>query len=128
MPTRPRKYIWVNKEYFGIGLTPLDILILSHIEEETTHKRCCELTNNDFADMFSETLYAVKKSLAKLRDKEFVLQDTRYLSGAGKATKKRYLVANNDIGKVIFSNLDEYIERTRPKKRGRPCKSQIQET
>lgn len=123
MATKPRKYIWVNKEYFEIGLAPLDILILSHIEEETAHKRCCELTNNDFADMFSETLYAVKKSLAKLRDREFILQDTRCLSGVGKATKKRYLVANNDIGKMIFSNLDKYIERTRPKKRGRPCKN-----
>ena len=128
MATNPRKYIWVNKEYFGIGLTPLDILILSYIEEKTAHKKCCEFTNNDFAYMFSETLYAVKKSLAKLRDKEFILQDTRYLSGVGKATKKRYLVANNDVGKVLFSNLDEYIEKTRPKKRGRPYKNQTQET
>lgn len=119
MPTRQRKYIWVNREYFGIGLSPLDILMLSRIEEDTTHNRYCELTNDEFSYMFCETLYAIKKSLKNLRDKNMIIQDERYVNGAGKANRKRYIVLNNDTGKKLMDSLDEYVESTKPKKRRR---------
>lgn len=122
MTTRPRKYIWVNREYFGIGLKPLDILMLSRIEEDTTHNRYCELTNDDFSDMFVETLYSIKKSLKNLRDKNMIIQDERYVSGVGKANRKRYIVLNDDNGMKLMDKLDEYIENTKPKKRRRKKK------
>lgn len=99
MPNIPRKYMWVNREYFNTGLKPLDILILSRIEEETTHSRCCKLTNDEFSEMFGETLYAIKTSIAKLKKNGLVLQKIAYLSGNGRSTKQRYLVLNNEKGR-----------------------------
>lgn len=108
MPNIPRKYMWVNRKYFNTGLKPLDILILSRIEEETTHGRCCKLTNDEFSKMFGETLYAIKASISKLKKKELVTQKISYLSGNGKTTKQRYLVLNNEKG---MANLEKHTER-----------------
>lgn len=109
MPNIPRKYMWVNREYFGTGLKPLDILILSRIEEETTHSRCCKLTNDEFSEMFGETLYAIKTSIAKLKKKGLITQKIAYLSGNGKATKQRYLVLDNEKGKENLEKLKTSI-------------------
>lgn len=89
MGTKPRKYIWVNKSYFNTGLRPLDILILSKIEEDNTHGRSCELTNEELADMFGETIYAVKRSLSRLEEREMIDRESSYVSGNGKRNRKR---------------------------------------
>lgn len=89
MGTKPRKYIWVNKSYFNTGLKPLDILILSKIEEDNTHGRSCELTNEELADMFGETVYAVKRSLSRLEERGMIDRESSYISGNGKRNRKR---------------------------------------
>lgn len=89
MGTKPRKYIWVNKSYFNTGLKPLDILILSKIEEDNTHGRSCELTNEELADMFGETVYAVKRSLSRLEERGMIDRESSYVSGNGKRNRKR---------------------------------------
>lgn len=89
MGTKPRKYIWVNKSYFNTGLKPLDILILSKIDEDNTHGRSCELTNEELADMFGETVYAVKRSLSRLEERGMIDRESSYVSGNGKRNRKR---------------------------------------
>lgn len=89
MGTKPRKYIWVNRSYFNTGLKPLDILILSKIEEDNTHGRSCELTNEELADMFGETVYAVKRSLSRLEERGMIDRESSYVSGNGKRNRKR---------------------------------------
>lgn len=89
MGTKPRKYIWVNRSYFNTGLKPLDILILSKIEEDNAHERSCELTNEELADMFGETIYAVKRSLSRLEERGMIDRESNYVSGNGKRNRKR---------------------------------------
>lgn len=91
MGTKPRKYIWVNKKYFNTGLKPLDILILSKIEEENTHGRLCSMTNEEFAAMFGETAYAVKQSLSRLEHADMITKDVHYVSGNGRGNRRRDL-------------------------------------
>ena len=109
MGTKPRKYIWVNRSYFNIGLKPLDILILSRIEEDNIHGRCCKLTNEELSDMFSDTVYAVKKSLSKLEKKNMILKRLSYVKGHGRGNRQRYLFVNNNDGKKLYYN-SEYSD------------------
>lgn len=107
MGTRPRKYIWVNRSYFNIGLKPLDILILSRIEEDNMHGRCCGLTNKEFSEMFGDTVYAVKKSLSKLEQKDMILKKIYYVKGRGRGTRQRDLMVNNDIGRELYNRYSD---------------------
>lgn len=102
MGTRPRKYIWVNRSYFSMGLKALDILILSKIEEDNMHGRVFDMTNEEMADMFSDTIYGIKKSLSRLEKKDMVIKRLYYTSGHGKSNRRRELFINNDIGKRLY--------------------------
>lgn len=102
MATKPRKYMWVNRSYLGIGLEPLDILMLAKIEEDNVNGRACCLTNNEFADMFNETTYAIKKSLSNLENKGMILKRLYYAKGMGRGNRKRDLIVNNDIGSKLY--------------------------
>lgn len=101
MARRERKYVWVNREYFNTGMKPLDILILSRIEEDNMHGRFCELTNDELADMFGETTYAVKQSLSKLERMGMISKRLYYVKGRGRGNRQRDLMMNNEVGKRL---------------------------
>ena len=89
------KFLKVNKKYLNSNLKPLEILILSQIEEFINNGRECYITNKQFAEMFSVTEPTVDSALNKLEQLKYIARLTQIVSGKGKTTKIRKLVLVN---------------------------------
>ena len=88
------RFLAVNKNYIGIGLKSIDILIISQIEEYERNKCQCFLTNEQFSEMFGESVSTVKRTLDKLDDLGIIKRDTSTVTGNGRANKQRVIKLN----------------------------------
>ncbi len=86
------KFLKVNKKYLNSKLKPLEILILSQIEEFINNGRDCYITNKQFAEMFSVTEPTVDSALNKLEQLKYITRKTEVVSGNGKTNKIRKLM------------------------------------
>ena len=89
------KFLAVNKDYFGLGLKSLDLLILSQIEEFQRNNRDCYLTNEQLSDQFGESTATIMRSLAKLEHLNIITRNTIFIEGNGRGNRKRILSLNN---------------------------------
>lgn len=88
-------FLKVSKKYFNNNLKPLEILILSQIEEFINNGRECYLTNKQFAQMFSVTEPTVDKALDRLEQLNYIKRMTNFISNRGQASKMRQLMLVN---------------------------------
>lgn len=88
-------FLAVNKDYFGLGLKSIDILIISQIEEFSKNNCKCFITNEQFSAMFGESVSTIKRTLDRLDELKIIKRDTSYIKGNGKANKQRVLSINN---------------------------------
>jgi DNA-binding MarR family transcriptional regulator len=86
------KFLKVNKNHFNSKLKPLEILILSQIEEFINNGHECYLTNKQFAEMFCVTEPTVDAALNKLEQLKYITRKTEVVSGHGKTNKMRKLL------------------------------------
>ena len=84
-------FLSINKKYFNIGLKSIDILILSQIEEYQRNNCECYITNQQFSDMFGESVSTIKRSIDKLEQKGMLERKTRSRTDNGKKSKERTL-------------------------------------
>lgn len=89
------KFLKVNKKYFNNKLKPLEILIISQIEEFIGNGHECYLTNKQFAEMFYVTEPTVDAALNKLEQLKYIIRRTEVVSGHGKTNKMRKLLLVN---------------------------------
>lgn len=89
------KFLAVNKSYFRMGLKSIDILIISQIEEFERNKCKCFITNEQFSEMFGESVSTIKRALDKLDDLKIIKRNNSYVEGNGRANKQRVLSLNN---------------------------------
>lgn len=87
-------FLKVSKDYFGIGLKSIDLLIVSQIEELEKNKEECFISNGRFANMFGESESTIKRSLDKLEEMKIIKRSTSYVKGNGRANKRRILTVN----------------------------------
>ena len=88
-------FLKVSKKYFNNNLKPLEILILSQIEEFITNGRDCYVTNKQFAQMFNVTEPTVDKALDRLEQLNYIRRMTNFISNRGQASKMRQLMLVN---------------------------------
>lgn len=93
------KFLKVNKTYFSKKLKPLEILILSQIEEFISNGCECYLTNKQFSEMFCVTEPTVDAALSKLEQLKYITRKTEVVSGHGKTSKVRKLLLVNPAKK-----------------------------
>ena len=91
------KFLKVDKKYFNNNLKPLEILILSQIEEFITNGRDCYVTNKQFAQMFNVTEPTVDKALDRLEQLNYIRRLTNFISNRGQASKMRQLTLVNPV-------------------------------
>ena len=82
-------YIKVNTEFFNTGLNPLEILLLSVIESYARDNKEFYHTNEQLSKMFNVSKTYIKSTLDRLEEKNYIKRNTKTISYAGKATKKR---------------------------------------
>lgn len=87
-------FLAVNKAHLNSDLQPIDILILSQIEEFQRNQCDCCLTNEQFSKIFGTSLYSVKTSLDKLENKNYITRHIEFIGGYGRANKRRIIKLN----------------------------------
>ena len=97
-------FLSINKKYFNIGLKSIDILILSQIEEYQRNNCECYITNQQFSDMFGESVSTIKRSIDKLEQKGMLERKTRSRTDNGKKSKERTLNVIKVHNELNFKN------------------------
>lgn len=88
------KFLKVNKDLLGIGLAPIEILIISQVLEFQTKDMDCFVSNETFAKDYNVSQSTISRAITTLKNKGF-------LNSVEKRTRQgttRYLTVN--IGKI----------------------------
>lgn len=85
-------FLKVNKNYFNGKLKPLEILILSQIEEFNRNNRDCYLTNKQFAEMFCVGTATVARTIDSLVESGYLKRTTQVINDNGQASRQRKLI------------------------------------
>lgn len=97
----PNNFLAIDKNYFGMGLKPIDLIILSQIEEFSRNYRTCYMTDDQFSHITGSKKSAVRSSLQRMEDREIIIRSTRVIEGNGRANRRRYLRVNEDWREAI---------------------------
>ena len=89
------RYLAIKKNNFGLGLKSIDLLILSQIDEFQSKDMKCFMTNEQFSNLFGESMSTIKRSLDKLEELNIVSRTNSFVQGNGKSTKQRVLILND---------------------------------
>ncbi len=104
-------FLQVDKDLLGKGLKSIDVLILAQVKEFERNKCECYLTNEQFAEMFGESVSTIKRSLDKLEDMKLIKRDTKYIDGNGRANRQRVIKSGkskkNPPKKMVGSKSDD---------------------
>ena len=84
-------FLRVNKKYFNSNLKPLEILILSQVEEFNRNNRDCYLTNKQFAEMFCVGTATVARTIDSLVEQGYLKRATQLINDNGQASRQRKL-------------------------------------
>jgi predicted transcriptional regulator len=88
-------FLAINKDYLGIGLKSIDILLISQIEEFQRNKCKCYVTNKQFSEMFGESESTIKRALDKLEECDIIKRTTTFIEGNGRGNRQRVLSVNH---------------------------------
>lgn len=104
-------FLQVDKDLLGKGLKSIDVLILAQVKEFERNKCECYLTNEQFAEMFGESVSTIKRSLDKLEKDKLIKRDTKYVDGNGRANRQRVIKSGkskkNPPKKMVGSKSDD---------------------
>lgn len=94
-------HLRVFKDLFGLGLNPLELLILAQVMEFQLNKAVCYMTDEQFAENFGVSAKTVGRHITSLEQKGFI---TRHNAGS----KSRTLTYNKEnIEKQLGQNVQE---------------------
>ena len=101
------KSLKVNKDLLGIGLAPIEILIISQVLEFQTKDMDCFVSNETFAKHYNVSQSTISRAMTTLKNKGF-------LNSVEKRTRQgttRYLTVNvGKIEEVSTKQNDDSIE------------------
>lgn len=83
-------FLKVDKDFFKLGLTPIEILVLSQIVEFNTNTGVCFMSDDVLAKNFGVSAKTISRSLKSLEDKGFIKRETKNIKGG----KERILTIN----------------------------------
>lgn len=101
---RKHVYLSVDKAYFGSGLKPVEILIMSQIDEYIEKGLECYITNEQFASDLNVDIKTIKRALDKLEDNGYIERNTNFCSGNGHCGRKRTINRGHAWYKTILPN------------------------
>ena len=90
-------YLYVNTNYFTMGLKIIDVCIIALVEElQNAGLECC-YTNEYFAHLLGVSVSSVKSSLNKLYQKHILDHRTYIVHGNGRANQERVLTVTPPV-------------------------------
>ena len=103
-------FLAVNKNYFSMGLKSIDLLIIAQIEEFKRNGFECYMTNEQFSDLFGESVSTIKRALDKLESKGIIKRTTHTVNNNGQKSKQRILSISKVQNEPIKDNIKENIK------------------
>lgn len=97
-------FLKINKDYFGKGLKPIDLLIISQIEEFDRNGCICYMTDEQFVHITGAKRTAVKSHLKRLEDMQIISRHTETVFENGMVYKKRIIRLGRNYQQVISEN------------------------
>lgn len=124
-------FLAVNKNYFSMGLKSIDLLIIAQIEEFKRNGFECYMTNEQFSDLFGESVSTIKRALDKLEAKGIIKRTTHTVNNNGQKSKQRILsiskVQNEPTFKQGSNNTEARFKNEKSKVHNEPIKDNIKE-
>ena len=124
-------FLAVNKNYFSMGLKSIDLLIIAQIEEFKRNGFECYMTNEQFSDLFGESVSTIKRALDKLESKGIIKRTTHTVNNNGQKSKQRILsiskVQNEPTFKQGSNNTEARFKNEKSKVQNEPIKENIKE-
>lgn len=108
---RIRYYLQINKAYFGKGLKPIDLLIISQIEEFERNGRTCYMTNEQFMHITGASRSTVKEHLDYLDAMHIIIRHTEKDVRNGLVYKKRVISLGRNYQYVISEINNTEVEK-----------------
>ena len=122
-------FLAVNKDYFSMGLKSIDLLIIAQIEEFKRNGCECYMTNEQFSDLFGESVSTIKRALSSLETKGIIKRKTSTVSNNGQKSKQRILsiskVQNEPTFKQGSNNTEARFKNEESKVHNEPIKDNI---
>lgn len=97
-------FLIIDKDYFGTGLKPIEILVLAQIKEYDRNNSECYMTNKQLADMFGVTEKTIARTISKLEQDGIIERSTSTQGNNGKASKIRTLHVIEGRDKMSFAS------------------------
>lgn len=85
-------FLKVDKDFFKLGLNPIEILLLSQIVEFNNNTGVCFMSDDVLATNFGVSAKTISRSLKSLEDKGFINRETKNIKGG----KERILTVNEN--------------------------------
>lgn len=85
------KFLAIDKKYFNREFKSIELLIIAQIEEFERNNCECYITNEQFSDMFGESISTIKRALSSLETKGIIKRKTSTVSNNGQKSKQRIL-------------------------------------
>jgi predicted transcriptional regulator len=74
-------FLKVDKDYFKLGLNPIEILLLSQVVEFNTNTGDCFMSDKALAAQFGSSEKTISRGLASLEEKGFITRETKNIKG-----------------------------------------------
>ena len=87
------KFLSVNKDFFNLGLNPIEIFILAQIAEFQKNTNDCFISNDKLAEIFGVSTSTVKRAIEKLEKQNFIIRNTKNIKGG----KERHMSVNFQV-------------------------------
>lgn len=94
-------FLAVDTAYFNSGLKPIEMLILSKVDEFVDKGMECYITNEQFATYFNVNKETIKRSLNNLEEQGYIKRNTELCSDRGQASRKRTI----ERGEAWYKNI-----------------------
>lgn len=92
-------FLKVDKDLFGSGLSPIEILVYSQIVEFNTNTGDCFISDEKLAEQFGVSLSTVSRAIKRLVELEYITKETRNVHNGRERHLKptvKMTVANDD--------------------------------
>lgn len=111
-------FLKVDKDLFKLGLTPVEILLISQFAEFQNNTGDCFISDKTLAENFGVSESTIKREIKRLEELGYITRDTKNVKGG----KERHITVNQDkIEENVTKRKMSLVETN--KAQNEPCTS-----
>ena len=99
-------FLKINKNLFGIGLSPIELLVLAQVMELDKNTKDCFISDEKLADNFCVSKSTISRALTNLEGKGFIIRATKNVKGG----KERHITLNLNAIERAITNIKMKVD------------------